>query len=257
MTKKCYKCRELKQSIEFGIDKARGDGKKSLCKECAKEKTQEWRVKNPEYAKRWRAKNSEHNRQYYAQNREKIIDMIRRWRIKNPKHYQQWYIENKEKRLEYKRQYRVEHKEECLEYNRQRRIKSPEKVKEIQRKADEKQRATTKGKLRSNILRGINFSLRKGSKNGCHWEELVGYTVDQLKRHLERQFKDGMNWKNFMDGKIHIDHKIPIAVFNFKKPEDEDFKKCWALKNLQPLWKNDNLSKGAKIDKPFQPSLIF
>jgi hypothetical protein len=72
-------------------------------------------------------------------------------------------------------------------------------------------------------------------------------------RHLEKQFLPGMSWENM--GEWHIDHKIPIAAFNFEKPEDIDFKRCWALKNLQPLWKSENCIKGAKIDKPFQPSL--
>ena len=49
----------------------------------------------------------------------------------------------------------------------------------------------------------------------------------------------------------------PFSVFNFEKPEDADFKKAWALKNLRPLWKVANLSKGAKLKKAFQPSLVF
>lgn len=48
-----------------------------------------------------------------------------------------------------------------------------------------------------------------------------------------------------------------IAVHNFETTEDDDFKRCWALSNLQLLPAFDNLSKGSKIDKPFQPSLIF
>jgi len=55
----------------------------------------------------------------------------------------------------------------------------------------------------------------------------------------------------------HIDHIIPKVVFNFKKPEDEDFKRCWAMSNLRPLWSHDNLVKNTKIYKHFQPRLIF
>jgi len=46
------------------------------------------------------------------------------------------------------------------------------------------------------------------------------------------------------------------SVFNFSKPEDMDFKRCWALSNLQPLWAADNFSKHAKLKKPFQPSMF-
>ena len=115
---------------------------------------------------------------------------------------------------------------------------------------------TSKYKLNRRIRNAIRRSI-KGNKNGRRWEDLVGYTLEQLKKHLEKQFYDGMTWEKFFKSEIHIDHKIPIAVHNFEKPEDEDFKRCWALKNLQPLWAQENLSKHAKITKPFQPSLIF
>jgi len=64
-----------------------------------------------------------------------------------------------------------------------------------------------------------------------------------------------MTWDNY--GKWHIDHIVPIKVHNFSKVEDEDFKRCWALKNLQPLWGYENISKGAKIESHFQPMLVF
>ena len=50
---------------------------------------------------------------------------------------------------------------------------------------------------------------------------------------------------------------IPKSAFNFETAEDADFKKCWALENLQPLWAKDNLRKSNKIHKPFQPSLAI
>jgi hypothetical protein len=54
-----------------------------------------------------------------------------------------------------------------------------------------------------------------------------------------------------------VDHKIPVAAFNFQTPEDPDFKKCWSLKNLQPLGKSENRRKQDRVDKPFQPSLTI
>lgn len=108
-------------------------------------------------------------------------------------------------------------------------------------------------KLRRNIGRRIHFSLKDG-KNGRGWESLVGYTAKQLIRHLEKQFDKGMSWENYGAG-WHLDHKIPVSVFNFTEIGHLDFKKCWSLKNLRPMWAKENLSKGAKIKKPFQPSL--
>lgn len=63
--------------------------------------------------------------------------------------------------------------------------------------------------------------------------------------HLEEQFKSGMNWDNY--GKWHVDHIKPISLFVFTSYEDEEFQKCWALENLQPLWAEENLKKGVKF----------
>ena len=100
-------------------------------------------------------------------------------------------------------------------------------------------------KLRSNISCSMYQSLRD-NKNGRHWETLVNYTLSDIKEHLESLFTDGMTWEN--QGAWHIDHKRPVSSFNFTKPEDEDFKLCFALSNLQPLWAKDNLEKSDKID---------
>jgi hypothetical protein len=84
----------------------------------------------------------------------------------------------------------------------------------------------------------------------------VGYTVEQLKAHLEKQFEPGMTWQNH-GREWHIDHKIPKAAFNFETAEDIDFKRCWALRNLKPMRATDNIKKKDKINHPFQPSLAI
>ena len=104
--------------------------------------------------------------------------------------------------------------------------------------------------MSASISRSLN-----GNKNNQHWEDLVGYTITKLKKHLQKQFVEGMTWENY--GRWHIDHKIPLSVFNYTKPEHKDFKRCWALSNLRPLWAEDNLKKNNSLDKPFQPSLLI
>jgi len=83
------------------------------------------------------------------------------------------------------------------------------------------------------------------SKGGVSWQKLAGYTINDLRDHLESQFANGMSWENM--GQWHIDHIIPRSYFEFTKPSDEGFKQCWALSNLQPLWAKDNLSKGSSL----------
>ena len=75
--------------------------------------------------------------------------------------------------------------------------------------------------------------------------DLLGYTLEELMIHLEKQFTEGMTWDNY--GEWHVDHKIPMTSFNFETVEDREFKLCWCLDNLQPLWGPDNLSKGTKL----------
>lgn len=130
----------------------------------------------------------------------------------------------------------------------------PERVRLYYRIRDRKLRATERGKLNKNISYSVYFSLKK-KKGNRHWEDIVGYTIDQLMKHLEKQFTQGMTWENY--GDWHVDHKIPQAAFNFQTSEDIDFKRCWALKNLRPMWAKENISKGAKIERPFQPSLTI
>lgn len=83
----------------------------------------------------------------------------------------------------------------------------------------------------------------RSNKAGRSWREFVDYTLADLKAHLERQFLPGMTWKNH--GEWHIDHIIPRASFVFAGPDDDNFKRCWALPNLRPIWAQDNVRKNA------------
>ncbi|MBZ9984959.1 hypothetical protein LB521_27885 [Mesorhizobium sp. BR-1-1-8] len=121
------------------------------------------------------------------------------------------------------------------------------------RKREREKRATDKGKLDSNISRAMRKSLEVGKKSRRSWQSIVGYTVGDLMIHLESQFLPGMTWENY--GEWHIDHKVPLAAHYYETPDDIDFKKAWAITNLQPLWATDNISKSDSLSSPFQPSL--
>jgi|GEM_PF-1795589 len=89
------------------------------------------------------------------------------------------------------------------------------------------------------VRNGLN-----GTKDGRTWESLVGYSLQELFDHLERQFVKGMGWQNI--DQWHVDHILPKAMFEYQSPDDEAFKACWVLTNLRPLWSGENMSKGAK-----------
>jgi hypothetical protein len=74
-------------------------------------------------------------------------------------------------------------------------------------------------------------------------KELTGCEFTFLKDYLEAKFKEGMTWKNH--GEWHIDHIRPCCSFDLTIEEEQ--KKCFHYTNLQPLWAQENLSKGGKI----------
>ena len=73
--------------------------------------------------------------------------------------------------------------------------------------------------------------------------DLVGCTVQELMAHLEKGFAYGMTWENM--GEWHIDHIVPCASFDLTDPEQQ--KACFHWSNLQPLWAEENIRKGAKL----------
>ena len=173
-----------------------------------------------------------------------VIKDTRKWRLANlarvKKQRKLHYAQNQERAKQAVREWIATH---------------PEMKRNMQRRYDKKRRATPEGKLNCSLSGALRRTLR-GGKSFVHWENIVSFSVDQLKRHLEKQFTPEMNWGNY-GTYWHIDHKIPIAAFNFQTVSDTDFKRCWALKNLQPLPKSVNCSKQDRLERPFQPSLTL
>ena len=160
--------------------------------------------------KRWLAKHPEYKREY-----------SKKWHAEHPEYSKQYYAEHKKDP-----EYRKKRNKIGTKYHKRR------------------YHNDLAYKLSENMSTAIYKSL-KGNKNGYHWETLVGYTLEQLKEYLESLFRPGMSWENY--GEWHIDHIIPISLWKFSSPEDREFKQCWALANLQPLWWEDNIRKGNKI----------
>lgn len=213
--KVCSKCGVEKDLDCFGNDKRGKDGKVAICKACDSKRGCVYAKANPQQR---RAASNLWSARHTEQHRTRTREYIK----KHPDYLQKWRSEN------------------------------PEKSKATNKRSNDKKLTTPLGRLLNRVSCGIRRSIRE-NKQGRHWESLTDYTLLDLKKHLEKQFVDGMSWERFPE--IHIDHKIPLAAFNFEKPEDIDFKRAWGLKNLRPMWAKDNMSKGAKIEKPFQPSL--
>lgn len=128
-------------------------------------------------------------------------------------------------------------------------------------------------KLRAKILRQTdpNFMVRK-SLSYAIWKTLrlsnstkdnkscldgISYTIEELRNHLESLFEPWMNWENYgvyrksvwddndqSTWTWQIDHVIPQSNLPYTFMEDDNFKKCWELKNLRPLSAKQNIIDG-------------
>lgn len=95
--------------------------------------------------------------------------------------------------------------------------------------------------LRSRLGSALN---RKNIEKGFSTMELTGCELLFLKGYLEAKFTEGMSWENH--GEWHLDHIKPCCSFDLSNEEEQ--KKCFHYTNLQPLWAEDNLSKGGKYE---------
>lgn len=211
MEKSCNKCLETKPKSDFHKDKYKKGGIANTCKSCACEMA----------------------RASYHKNKDKAKETHRRWREKN-----------REKRLEYCRNWHRKNREQSLAVSRKWKKENPDAVREYER-THKKQRLKNDPlfKLARNCRIRIHSVLGKKSsaKTGSRMWKLLGCTGEELAKHLESQFVDGMSLDNY--GQWHIDHITPLASAN----TEDEIKALCHYTNLQPLWAIDNIKKGAKV----------
>lgn len=82
------------------------------------------------------------------------------------------------------------------------------------------------------LKRGYSKTSSTATILGCSWSEFAA--------HIERQFLPGMSWVN--RSLWHIDHIVALAT----AVTEADVIALNHFTNLRPLWKPDNLKKGAK-----------
>jgi hypothetical protein len=154
------------------------------------------------------------------------------------------YRENREAAREHARQRYIKHNKAINAAAKRRR--STEKAREKERLRSRQRREVLEvrilGALRNRLCDAV-----KGRNKSAKTQELLGCSVEYLKRYLEGRFLPGMSWDNWGHvGKVwHIDHIRPCASFDLTDPEQQ--RACFHYTNLQPLWAVDNIRKGAKV----------
>ena len=272
--KRCCACREEKEVDRFCKSRNRKDGLSVVCKDCQKIQRQK-RVEKvgkealslyhkkyiDAHAERKRFLDAEYNRQNRDKIKERHAEYYKQHKDRLSRMNAQWYAEHKEAVLACVKSYRLEHKIEIAEYKKKyiqteharacRHAYTEKHGEELRARRYKRYRYDIHFKLAHLLRSRILCALRGGIKKSAHTMELVGCTIDELKLHLELQFKAGMTWENYGYNGWHVDHRRPCSSFDLSDPIQQ--RQCFNYTNLQPLWAKDNLSKGNKLD--WEPKL--
>jgi len=157
----------------------------------------------------------------------------------NKKRVRKWVEENKDKYIAGMRERAKRNSKQAVERVRQWR----KKHKGRRNKYDnERYKTDPVHKLKVAIRNSIGKSIRR---KRMHSKEMIGCDYDELKKHIQSQFTEGMTWNNY--GEWHIDHIRPLSSFDLTNEEQQ--KQAFNYKNLQPLWAEDNRKKSNKYGK--------
>lgn len=157
------------------------------------------------------------DKKYYETNKETILENHKKWSKENREHLKEYHKQWREGNIDYQKYRR--------NYEKTKKDNDPQyKLSCYTRTA-----VYTCLKERNIVKYSKTFNL-------------LPYNLDELMEHLESQFTEGMTWDNY--GDWHVDHIKPMSSFDFT--EYGEFELCWSLRNLQPLWAGENLSKGSR-----------
>lgn len=215
--KNCIKCNLYKQRSEFHIKNSSKDRLYPLCKICRKNDNKAYNFNNQDTIKKQR-------KEYRRKNKEKISIINKDYKNKNKDTIsaksKQYYVNNRARIIKNNSEYS---KKRCL--------------KDINYKISKSLRCRIRAAVKENIMGSAVRDL------GCSIEELKIYLSKQFYPHPKTG--EIMNWDNWSISGWHIDHIKPLSSFDLSNREQ--FLKACHYTNLQPLWAEENLRKGARI----------
>lgn len=146
-------------------------------------------------------------------------------------------------------------------YDKNRRIKSPEIFTEYTRKFRENNpkkryeydKRILERSFKHRFYKLCLSSIKKTFKSGyCESKSkyllFLNTDYNSLKIHLCKTIPLGYKWEDYINGNLQIDHIKPHSLFEYSSTNDEQFKECWSLDNLQLLTKEDNIKKQNKYE---------
>ena len=200
-------------------------------KKSKKEYNKEWRLKNVERIKRT-------TKEYYLKNKEQIKEQRKGYYLKNKEHIREqqkgYNLKNPEIKKERDKKYRLKNKE----FYKKWRLENKEHIRNHERN---RYQTDVNFKLRKICRNRIRKAL-KGETKSVGTMELIGCTIDELRRHIESKFEPWMMWKNH--GLWDVEHIKAMSKFDLTDPEQQ--RACCHWSNLQPMEHIENLKKGAR-----------
>ena len=258
--KKCKKCEIVKPLEDFNKQKIGKFGRRSQCRECQKAESRRYLAENGEVVKKRQA-----DRRARMANRDlstlvlpDTLPCSACGENKPPTEFHNNKFMKLGKVTECKscvsirdRKFREENPEKIYQWDKNYRENNREHRNAWEREWRKHKRATDptfrlKDCVRVSINSGLNRT--EGSKQGQKTFDMLPYTPEELKEHIESQFEDWMTWDNWgiatHERKTwNIDHIIPQSLLPYESLEHENFHRCWALENLQPLETFENIKK--------------
>jgi len=202
------------------------------------------RSKNSEWLLRKREiQQSEEYERASNHERKLIVDRARRkWKKEHkPKTPEQIETDREKKRLAWHRFMEgVRSDPKKLKDHKKRRLIYSKKYNAKKRKTDPAYQLQYR--IRSRLHKAVS---RVNAPKFYRHDDFIGCTGEELRAHLESQFKHGMRWENY-GSKWHIDHIRPISSFDLNNKNEQ--LKCSHFTNLQPLLAKHNIKKSNKWD---------
>lgn len=226
--KVCSSCGIVKDLENFDNCNSCADKHTNSCKVCQGEKKKIYRENNKEEGKKtqkiWRESNKEYKKQeakeWYLKNKERLLNKAK-----------ERYVEKKYEIRAYKKVWDILNKDYINEKERRRKVEDPlfKLVHNI------------RGLMYQSFKRACGGTYKKSDKT----ENILGCTIFEFIEHLQSLFTEEMTLENHGNCEKcwHIDHKTPIS----SAKTEQEIIKLNHYTNLQPLWRDDNLTKGKRI----------
>jgi len=187
-------------------------------------------------------------KEYLLKNKEKIAIQKKEWKKRNKEKVKlsekKHYLKTREKRIKYQREYRLIHLRENRESARKYYFKNKERLSKNNTRNAKERRKTNPSLRILDSLRSRMLHALKGKNKSASTMELIGCTIEELRRHIESKFEPWMTRERYGKGGWDVDHIIAIEKWDKNCPLQ--FALCWEKSNLQPMEHIKNIKKGAK-----------